>query len=169
MSDLIYLDVETTGLEPEKHEVWELAYAINDGGIHSYQLPHSLATADLKALELNHYWGRVKSINATDAYDLEIRQLLEGNTIVCANPTFDRMFMRKRWGMEPYHYRSIDIEVFAMPIFGWIRPRGLKDIYQELVKLSFDIPEPNHSARGDVETLRECYRALWRLRNEWRG
>ena len=165
MSDLIFLDTETTGLDPEKHDVWEIAWAVNDGPIRSVILPHSIVKADIKALNMNGYWDRVPGhFPDPETYDITIRGILEGNTLVCANPTFDRMFLWRRWGYEPYHYRSIDIESMALLCFEWERPRGLKDIVDELNSRVYDIDKPDHSAAKDVEVLRACYKAI-RLEN----
>lgn len=165
MNDLIFLDTETTGLDPERHEIWEIAWAINDGPVEERVLVHSLKTADLKALELNTYLEHHPNGARSEGpmVDLEIRKVLEGNTLVCANPTFDRMFMRQRWGYEPYHYRSVDIESMAMMVFEWDRPRGLKAISAELQSRGYNVADPLHRAWIDVVTTRECYKAL---RNE---
>ena len=102
--------------------------------------------------------------------DLAVRQVLEGNTLVCANPTFDRMFMRKRWGYEPYHYRSIDVESMALGILQYERPKGLKDISADLQAMGYNIADPLHRAWIDVVTLRECYKALREIqRKRWSG
>jgi oligoribonuclease (3'-5' exoribonuclease) len=160
MTDLVFLDTETTGLDPEKHEVWEIAWAVNDWSVEVRTLPHDLATADPEALRMNGYWQR-GLIGAPDVRtDLMLKDILKGNTLVCANPTFDRMFLRKRWGGEPWHYRSIDVESMALLALGYERPKGLKDIAADLRKLGYDIPVPDHSAGKDVEVLRECYKAL---------
>lgn len=161
MTDLVFLDTETTGLDPEKHEVWEIALAVNNGPVQEYYVPHSIVTADPKALELNGYWSRTYQGKAGD--DLQVRNMLEGNTLVCANPTFDRMMLRKRWGLEPYHYRSIDIESMALAVLQYERPKGLKNIAADLRQIGYSIDEPNHSAYQDVVVLRDCYKAL---RNE---
>lgn len=162
MNDLICLDIESTGLDPDKHEIWQMAWAVNDGPIQERILVHSLKGADPKALEMNHYLEKHPHGARSEGpmVDLEIRNILAGNTLVCANPTFDRMFMRKRWGIEPYHYRSVDIESMAMIVFDWDRPRGLKDISEELINLGYNVGTPNHSAWVDVDVTRECYRAL---------
>ena len=31
----VYLDCETTGLDPERHEIWEIAFAVDGGEIQS--------------------------------------------------------------------------------------------------------------------------------------
>jgi DNA polymerase III epsilon subunit-like protein len=163
MTDLVFLDTETTGLEYKTHEIWEIAWAINDGPIEERILVHSLKTADPSALDLNGYHVRFPegARSKGPMTDLEVRNILAGNTIVCANPTFDRIFMYLRWGHEPYHYRSIDVESMALIVFGWARPRGLKDVAEELRRRGFDIPEPDHTAGKDVEVLRACYNALY--------
>lgn len=166
MTDLIFLDTETTGLDPDKHEIWEIAWAVNDEvPVQERILVHSLKTADPKALEMNGYlehypegarsWGPM--------VDLEVRSVLEGNTLVCANPTFDRMMLRKRWGYEPYHYRSLDIESMAYGILGYERPKGLKDIAADLQSFGYNIADPLHRAWIDVVVLRECYKALRKI------
>ena len=58
MNDLVYLDVETTGLDPELHEVWEIAYAVNDGPILSSFVDHTLLGADPVALTVGQYHNR---------------------------------------------------------------------------------------------------------------
>lgn len=162
MTDLIFLDTETTGLEYDKHEIWEIAWAVNDEPVVERILVHSLKTADPKALKLNGYFDRYPGGARADGpiVDIDVREMLKGNTLVCANPTFDRMMMWMRWKVEPYHYRSIDVESMALTVFGWERPRGLMDIANELRRREYDISYPDHTAAKDVQVLRECYNAL---------
>lgn len=159
---LVFLDTETTGLDPEEHEVWEVAFATIDGPIRSSFVQHSVAGADPKALDLNGYrtrytepaspserWGRALA-------ELALHGLLGGATIVGANPAFDAAFLSARWGAAPWHYRLLDIGTFAIPALGADRPLGLVSIADHL-----GIPhDADHTAAGDVNTLREAYRAL---------
>lgn len=171
MTDLIFLDTETTGLEYKTHEIWEIAWAVNDGPIQEEVLVHSLKTADMTALDLNGYFLRhAGALPRSEGpwIDLNVRKALAGNTLVCANPTFDRIFMYLRWGHEPYHYRSIDVESIALIVFEWDRPRGLKDVAAELRSRKWDIPEPDHTAGKDVEVLRACYNALREENKKWK-
>jgi len=163
VTDLVYLDTETTGLNPDLHEVWEIAYAINDGPVIHNVLPHDMVTADPEALKLNGYWKRANwglQDKWGENFDLEVKQVLTGNTLVAANPPFDRAFLRARWGIEPWHYRSIDLESMALAVLGHERPKGLKDISDELRELGYNIAVPDHTAVMDVAVLRECYIAL---------
>jgi DNA polymerase-3 subunit epsilon len=155
---LVFLDTETTGLDPAHHEVWEVAVAIDDKPIiQVYQLPHSLRTADPQALSLNGYWGRANVNRATDAYDLELRDLLAGATIVGSNPAFDTAFLRARWGIAPWHHRLLAVESMAFAVFGYETPKGMAAIADDLRDKGHDIPEPDHTAAGDVSTLRAVF------------
>lgn len=163
MNDLIYLDTETTGLDPYLHEVWEIAYAINDGPVRVCNVPHSIVTADEEALKMNGYWERgIIEYRDENTFDLILRKNIKGNTIVGANPAFDVEFLRKRWGVTPWHYRKIDVESMAFLLFSYDRPKGLADISKDLRRLGYSIPDPDHSAAKDVEVVREVYRALHR-------
>lgn len=173
MTNLVYLDTETTGLDPELHDIWEVAWAVNDEPIQSRILPHSLQTANPESLAMNGYWDRANwgfEPRWGEDYDVELKTILAGNTIIGANPGFDTAFLRSRWGVTPWHYRMIDVESFAMAVMQWDRPRGLKDISTELIQLGYNVKEPDHSAAGDVFTLRDSYIALKDIRSKlgWR-
>jgi DNA polymerase-3 subunit epsilon len=169
----VFLDCETTGLDPDKNEIWEIAWAVNDEiPVEERILVHSLKTADPEALRINTYLEHHPTGARSEGpmVDLEVRAILEGATIICANPTFDRMFMRARWGLEPYHYRSIDVESMAFGIFGYEDIKGLADIAKDLQAMGYNIADPLHRAWIDVVTLRECYKALQEIqRKRWTG
>lgn len=162
----VYLDTETTGLDPERHQIWEIAFAVDDGPIQSGTVTHRIDTADPKALEINHYEERVDKLAlrlpAVRAMLLEASALhaLTGATLVGANPAFDAAFLRARWHESPWKYRLLDIEAFAMPGLGLHEPRGIAYIAEAL-----GVQAPDHTAAGDVHTLRECHRELLDLYN----
>ena len=151
MGDLIYLDTETTGLDPFSHEVWEIAWAVGDGPVETMQVRHSLAGADVMALRINGYVDRWEKA-ATDTDEAGLRNTLSGATLVCSNPSFDEAFLRQRWGRTPWHHRKIDIATYAMPALGLDRPVGIAQIAERL-----GVRAPDHTAAGDVLTLRACY------------
>lgn len=167
---LVFLDIETTGLDPDLHEVWEVAYALEQGDPLSFVVPHTLRTADPKALELNGYHRRVVrpgeglfGSNVQETADLHLRQALGGVTIVGANPAFDTAFLRRRWGVAPWHYRLLDVEAMAVGVLGLDRPKGLNALAEALALDGFVIPSPDHTAAGDVLTTRAVYNALRRI------
>ena len=158
-----YLDTETTGLDPHRHQIWEIAYAVNDGPIRAAVVPHSLVSADPDALEIGQYERR-STVSATapnpHLFEDEMLSALDGRTLVGANPAFDAAFLRARWGVTPWYHRLLDVEAYAMPHFGWVKPRGLKDVADGLREDGFTIPLPDHTAAGDVATVRACHLAL---------
>lgn len=159
MTNLLFLDTETTGLDPDRHDVWELAFAVDDDPVQAFILPHSLARADATALKLNGYHERYPLGAVADGpqIDVLLREEFRGKTLVGANPAFDAAFLRARWGEAPWHYRMVDIESYAMAKFKWSRPRGLKDIYVELAGRGYSITQPDHTAAADVAALREAF------------
>lgn len=166
--NLIFLDLETTGLLSH-HQVWEAAWAVNDGPVESSLWNHTLDKADPFALGINNYSSRVKGwSDSDDAWDARdeaehsLKQTLKGQTIVAANPAFDAGKLRERWGEEIWHYRMIDIESYAMPYFNTTATLGLNRIATEL-----GVDVPDHSAAQDVKTLQECFYKLARIYDEW--
>lgn len=157
---IIYLDVETTGLDPNRHHIWEMAYAVDGKPISSCVVPHSRVGADEKALEVGQYFERITSLPTSPTFEMALATDLEGNTLCAANPAFDASFLKARWGHTPWRYRLLDIEAYAMGALGYDVPQGLKTIAADLRELGHEIPEPDHTAAGDVATLRECHWAL---------
>lgn len=169
----LYLDTETTGLDVSRHDVWEMAYAMDDGPISSSIITHTLVKADAKALEVGNYWHRM--MEPFSAYesavweDIAKSEMFDHKStlyLVGANPGFDARFLEARWGLTPWHYRMIDIESFAMGAIGHLVvdginvPVGLHIICETLRTLGWDIPAPDHSASGDVAALRAAFKAL---------
>lgn len=152
---LIYLDCETTGLDPDRHEIWEIAWAVDNGPIRSAIVPHTLRHADPEALRIGGHERCVCHRDIDHLAENALRDALDGHTLAGANPAFDAAFLRVRWGQTPWRYRLLDVEAYAMGAMGWEEPRGLKDIAFQL-----DITPGDHTAAGDVACVRECYRAL---------
>jgi len=179
MTDLVFVDTETTGLEAGVHQVWEIAYAVNDEPVEVFQVHHNLKNADLTALRINGYVDRVDPDFYVPEHDGDLdnwlyrplatdnerffRERLVGNHLVASNSGFDSGMLAERWGDEPWHHRKVDIASMAMPVFGWDRPKGLKDIAERLRSMAYDIPVPDHSAKRDVETLRACFYAVMEI------
>lgn len=162
---LVFLDTETTGLDPKLHEVFEIAYVVDNAEyIECEIVAHTLRNATEEALTINRYHKRrvpeLFTEFAARRFESRLFTALEGQTLVCANPHFDANMLEARWGAAPWHYRLLDIEAYAMPAFGWDTPKGLHTIYTALNERGFNIPESNHTAWSDVNTLRETFWAL---------
>jgi DNA polymerase-3 subunit epsilon len=167
MSRLVFLDVETSGLDPLVHDVVEIAWAVDGGPVRSYVPVHTLEHADPEALRINQYYERGLSSARHPGYylaiELDFLRDIDGATIVGSNPAFDTAFLRRKLGRAPWHHRLIDISNVAMMVFGEDRPMGLKDIVGTLAFRGYIIPAPDHTAFGDVEATRAAYQALRRI------
>lgn len=159
---LVYLDLETLGLTPGVHDVWEAAWAIDEGQIMSAYLAHSFYPHQEAALEVNGYIERFDHTLVDPLDEQLLYSALEGATVIGANPGFDCAMLSARWGgAEPWNYRKIDISSVAMVAFGLAQPPGMRVIVQTLHAHGHDqVPEPDHTAAGDVAALRDAYRAL---------
>lgn len=161
---IVYLDTETTGLDPNTHEIWDIAYAVDDSQVRQSFVAHHGITADAQALEMNGY-EKAQPLYDNDPRDSQkferrLMQALHDNTLCCANPAFDAAFLKARWSKSPWKYRLFDIEAYAMGALGYVVPQGLKTITTDLRDKGYDIPEPDHTAAADVATLRACHLAL---------
>ena len=171
MSELVFLDTETTGLIPGRHQIWEAAYAVGlDGDVVHGLLQHDMSTADPAALHVNNYVDRTAGkdfdIIAAIKFEGAFKTALRGATLVGANPAFDASMLQARWGEQIWHYRLLDVESYAMPILGYDRPQGLAKITEDLRERGFEIYTADHSARADVLALRDAYKALVYLKDE---
>lgn len=160
--DLVVLDIETVGLDME-HDVWEIAYAVGESPINSFQVPHSLKNADPTALELNGYYRRINERLVSRYADVILPGVLRHKTIIGANPSFDMYRLARRWGKLTWKYRMIDVESMAMPLLGYSRPVGLATLIEDLRDRDFVIPDADHSAASDVAATREVYRSLRKM------
>lgn len=157
---LVFIDLETTGLDARIHQPWEVCFWAEDHDRPlTYTLPHTLEHADARALEVGDYWRRKDLAPKADADYLAHH--LRGATLVGANPTFDAAFLTEFIGAPVWHYRLIDVCAGAMWIFGWDRPRSLIDTATHLREVErYPIHEADHTAEGDVRAVRGVYKAL---------
>lgn len=164
MGDLIFIDVETTGLDPARHAVWEMAWAHEEGGVISFMVPLDFAgydRADPDALRIGKFKERHQPHLHALTRERMFREWTRGATIVGANPAFDTAFLAARWSERPWHHRLIDIETYAMPILGLDRPVGLAALAEMVTeRLGVPIAKPDHTAAQDVRTTRAIWLAL---------
>ena len=137
MTTLCFIDTETTGLDPDIHEIWEIAVIRRDSDgtdwESHYQLRktelHLTHTADEKALEINRYHermivpedcgyaqidgsGKPCAMSYKTLVD-DLNRLLTGAVLIGSNPAFDAAFLRNFMNAAPWHYRTIDIATLA--------------------------------------------------------
>lgn len=163
---LCYIDTETTGLDPDSHQAYEVSWWREDGAQQRAILPHSLTLADEKALEIGRYHERGIEPGAWPSRWQIVSHLaeqLQGVTLVGSNPGFDAAFLSRLIGSAPWSHRMIDVSQGAMWVLGWDRPRGLAAAADALRDLGFAIPAADHTAEGDVAATKAVHEALRKL------
>lgn len=121
MSKIAFLDTETTGLDHERHEVWEIGLITRDGDVDAeylWQLWPDLTLADPTGLRISRFYEREQLTRNGDAAAIEyesipaagfevgqwqpsypklvaakLARLLDGRTIIGAVPSFDANFL----------------------------------------------------------------------------
>jgi DNA polymerase III subunit epsilon len=170
--DLLFVDTETTGLDPTKHELLEVA-AIRcspDGKtiIKTYEAklkPLHLETAEPKALQVNNYkpeeWTDEKCTKPELVVDA--LQQMAGNTVLVGqNVSFDEGFLSPlftRLGMKPpWGYHKVDTVALAWPLFCYTEMPGLS--LEKLCTFLGVTDMPKHRALADAMACRDIYLKL---------
>ena len=161
MRDVCFVDVETSGRDPRKHEILEVS-AIRvtgdlrerKGGLWCQTLPTHIETAAPDALAICGY-DPAKWVNADDlGHTLErLARLMQGATLAGHKVDFDESFLRSGFASvgqpmpELGHYR-IDTVSLAYPLLAQGRVADLK-----LTTLTSTLRIPHedaHTAWSDV-------------------
>lgn len=58
MTGVCFVDTETTGLDPDRHPIWEVALIVDNGAEHVWQFPVNEVAADPFALDIGRWWDR---------------------------------------------------------------------------------------------------------------
>jgi hypothetical protein len=188
MTPLIFLDTETTGLRPDIHTPWEIAWvtALHDGGslevIHRRTMMVDISAtrldeADNVALDIGRFAERWTDADKIPQ-DLILRQMradlgvLRQKTgqiahLVAAVPSFDHAMICNNWTGWPgfgeglWHYHLIDVEILAAGRLGVEPPYSSSDL---TAAMNVTVDEASkHTAMGDVEWAMALYAAVYDL------
>lgn len=133
---LAFVDLETTGLNPDYSSIWEIAIIIRVPSGREYehhwqirQTEIHLRDADPKALEIGRYYERMVVSKemayaqiTPDGHPVGVSRralmdnvagLLTDAVMIGSNPAFDAAFLRVFLDSSPWHYRTIDIATLA--------------------------------------------------------
>lgn len=169
--DLVVVDVETNGLDPDRHEVveaawWNLTTDERGSFVPVHQSSKILAAADIAALRVNRYVDRLADADQ-DRDFTAIRRMashVNGATLVGANPAFDAVMLRKLFernedelgdGWPVWHHRLWDVEAYAAGVLGLSELLGLSALCAAL-----SIEPRDHTAAADVEATGRCFLKL---------
>lgn len=175
---LVVVDVETTGLDVEKHIVLEVAAINVSTGEEFYFVPwvrnSELSQAEPEALSINRYYERRVYVNmlsprgASEAWR-KVASMLNGNTLGGSNPTFDASMIGKRFDnyklRHGWHHRLADLAAYAAGKLD-LPPDELPGL-AKVCELLGITNESEHSALGDARATAECFRKLQQIGNLW--
>lgn len=170
----LIIDTETTGLDAHRHEIWELAVVeYGTAAAHLWRMKPDLTQAEPQALSVGRYYERTADMcpmcrpervhdltlggsdkpewSGPEALAAHVAQMLDGATIVAANPTFDAgflsVFLSTHGQAATWHYRLRDIGSMA---WGWLCGRNTHEYAS--VTGRFDLP-PLDAGTDDLARL----------------
>lgn len=167
--DLLFLDFETGGLSPSRHDFVEVACVRTDPTGHIVREEYVAKVfprrpVDPEAAAINGYsvekWASV-AIPPKDAL-IKVLTMGRDTMLACHNTPFDKSFLeaalaehQMRW---PGSYHSLDTVSLAMPL---LRAGLLPNVKLVTLTAYFNIPhEDAHSALADARACREVYLRL---------
>lgn len=195
---LIFLDTETTGLQPDIHTPWEIGWvtAVHDPVddllliVDRYQATVPLSyqegmRADDKALEIGGH-SRRGHVNLREregvVYDLKsalqkvsaFAYTEDVPHFVGAVPGFDHAMLCMNWlgwpgfGKGLWHYHLIDVENLAAGVLRLPPPWSADDLTERMGLTPRG--DEKHTAYGDAVWAMDMYAAVYRLnQREWGG
>ena len=158
---LVFIGIETSGLNPDRHEITEIAAFRNGVWFHRRVRMLAPENADPKALELNGYDAALWEEDAIHPWKAtaELNGFVQpGDMLVFHNSSFDLPFLRKAGFASAADYHPLDTASMAWPL---VVAGKLKSIKLAALCDYFGVSnEGAHGARRDVERLMEVYLRL---------
>jgi DNA polymerase III epsilon subunit-like protein len=128
VSGVCFIDTETTGLDPDLHEIWEVGLIVDDQE-YEWMLPVDLGRADPIVLKIGRFFERrVPYLGERTGWNHGTRELWDfaqnfalltrGRHLVGAVVSFDEERLRKllqaNGACPGWHYHIIDVEALAI-------------------------------------------------------
>lgn len=170
---VMFIDVETTGLNPRVHEIIELGGVLvtedgTAGVINVKVLPERIEFAQQEALDVNGYDPEVWAREAVPlrAAMAQLHRWLDGTSAMYAghNLPFDMSFIDAAWSsltMTPpkMDYHTLDTASLAWPLFA---RRDITSLSLDAVAAYCGIERKEHRALADAMCARDIVRHLSR-------
>lgn len=175
---LVFIDTETTGLDPDKHEIIELGAIIAEYDPETKKLiekeiidlkikPEHIETAEAVALRINGYndadW--IFAVDLKSAMQ-KLQKSSEGGIMIAHNMAFDYLFLEhafRKTGIEnKMHYHKIDTISVAFAKLGGVDDIGKYSMYALCDRFGIK-NQKAHSAYSDTRALFELFQKLMSL------
>lgn len=164
---IVVVDVETTGLVPGHDQIWELAAILLDGAggewLFTAYVEHdtSLAEALPEKFRADHderYGAAVRLglVYTVDQLRDALAPMLDGATLVGAQPWFDAGFLTRIFPARPWHYRLRCVESMTAGHIG----RDVGGLDDCLAALDLPPNEHAHRARHDAAAALRIWKYL---------
>lgn len=170
--EIVYCDVETTGLIVGYHEPFELVFKCGDAYL-DFWLDVDLSKASPEALRKNRYYERVEA-GKKRAYEQDkryaawkIAEFTSGRTLAGDNPRYDADMVEAllvSQGLQPaWRHNLLDVPVYAAGALG-LKAWTYRELMESLGVEQKD--EDQHTALGDVLRCESIHKAAIRLHEE---
>jgi len=181
---LCFIDTETTGLDPEVHQIWEVGLIVRDDDDekeYEWQLPVDLSVADAGALRIGRY--RERSFHNGGQYRGVVARTQEGGwqsehdfprllatltwdaVLVGSVVSFDAShlsrYLRLNSECPGWDYHLVDVNALAAGRLQVPPPWG-SDKFVKLLHIEPPPAELRHTALGDARMARDIYDAVMR-------
>lgn len=171
MSGVCFVDTETTGLDPDRHEIWEVGLITPDGTEHQWFLQVDLGRADPVALGIGHFHERCpqpQRVTTRSGFASAFADLTRGMHLAGAVVSFDeerlRKLLRSSGACPEWHYHLIDVEALAV---GWLCANKWtadlpwsSDELTALLGLAVPGENERHTALGDARWAKRIYERI---------
>lgn len=187
---IVFLDTETSGLDPTKHRTLEIAFKVAEASSNRVLLGYEAiisqpadiwAEADPESLKINGFtWEQILQGKSEKAVASEIIESLNDvglgqktAVFLCQNPSFDRVFFTQliHHGLQehykwPYHWLDLASMFWAAQQFkNPIEAMALteKDLSKNRIaaRYGLSIEASPHRAMQGVNHLMACYGAIF--------
>lgn len=176
--NIVIIDIETTGLDEQIHEIIEFAGLCLSSGelLHLKIKPNNINTADPLSLSINNYNERnwKNALSQKEALE-KINLFLKNKIYLGQNVNFDLKFIKKglnKYGIESnLGRRHIDTMTLA---YEHLVPLGLESLSLRSICNFIGINnEGEHTAVADVMRTKNVYlsldKASWLSKRKWRA
>ena len=158
-----FVDTETTGLDPDRHEIWEVGLIVDDEE-HHWFLPVDLGRADSYALAIGQFHQRFDSSEVSELarFAEEFSRMTRGRHLVGAVISFDEERLRKllkaNGACPEWHYHVVDVEALVAGKLGVVPPWDSSAL-TAMVGIDSEAFD-KHTALGDARWAKALYDAV---------